>query len=72
MICYYLFFNHRFKLQDYACIGCHDLIMLTINIIDIAIISIKNVDYRCIVHNITKSEAINLLKKSLLENLGYI
>ena len=28
--------------------------------------------YCCIIHNISKSEAINLLKNSLLEDRGYI
>ena len=37
--------------------------MLSANISDIAIITIKNVDYRCIIHNISKFESINLLKK---------
>ena len=46
--------------------------MLSVNIGDIAIITVKNVDYRCIIYNISKSEAINLLKISVLENRGYI
>ena len=29
-------------------------------------------DYRCIIHNISKSEVINLLKASVLEDRGYI
>ena len=52
--------------------GCHNLTMLSVNISDIAIITVKNVDYRCIIHNISKSEAINLLKNSVLEDRGYI
>ena len=72
MICHYFFFNHGFKFQDYACNGYHDLTMLSVNINDIAIITVKNVDYCCIIHNISKSEAINLLKNSVLENRGYI
>ena len=63
MICHYWIFNYRFKFQDFVCNGCHDLTMLSVNIRDIAMISIKNVDYRCVIHNISKSEAINLLKK---------
>ena len=63
MICHYCIFNYRFKFQDFVCNGSHDLTMLSVNICDIAIITIKNVDYRCIIHNISKSEAINLLKK---------
>ena len=63
MICHCRFFNYRFNFQDYVPNGCHDLTMLSVNISDIVIITVKNVDYCCIIHNITKSEAINLLKK---------
>ena len=71
-ICHYWFFNHGFRFQDSVCNGCHDLTMSSVNISDIAIITVKNVDYRCIIHNISKSEAINLLKNSVLEDRGYI
>ena len=37
-----------------------------------SIITVKNVDYHCIIHNIIKSEAINLLENSALEHGGYI
>ena len=30
MICYYWFFNHEFKFQDYICNDCHDLTMLSV------------------------------------------
>ena len=72
IICHYWFFNHGFKFQDYITNGCHDLTILSVNINDNAIITVKNVDYRCIIHNIRKSEATNLLKNSVLENRGYI
>ena len=55
MVCHYWFFNYGFKFQDYVCNGCHDLTMLSVNISDIAIITDKNVDYRCIIHSISKS-----------------
>ena len=54
-------FNHGFKFQDYLCNGFHDLTMLSFNISNITIITVKNVDYCCIIHNIRKTEAINLL-----------
>ena len=41
-------FNCGFEIQDSVCNVCHDLTMLSVNINDIAIIIIKNVDYRCI------------------------
>ena len=72
MICHYWFFNHGFEFQDYACNDCHGLTMLWLNISDITIITVKNVDYRCIVHNISKSKVIDLLKNFGLENRGYI
>ena len=72
MIYHYWFFNHKFKFPDCVCNGCHDLTMLSVNISYVAIITIKNFDYGCIIHNISKSEAINLLKKSVLENCRYI
>ena len=34
--------------------GCHDLTMVSINITDNTIITIKNVDYRCIIENMCK------------------
>ena len=66
-----MFFNHGFKFQYSVCNGCYDLSMMCINISDIAFITVKNVDYRCIMYNITKSEAINLLENSMLEDRGY-
>ena len=72
MIGHYWFFNHEFELQDSVYNGCHDLTMLSVNISNIAIITVKNVDYCCIIHNISKSEAINLLKNSALQDCWYI
>ena len=48
---------------------CHYCVLI---LSDIAIIIVKNVDYCCMIHNISKSEAINLLKDSVLEDRGYI
>ena len=72
MICHYWFFNHGFEIQDSVCKGYHDLTMLSVNVSDIAITPVKDVDYRCIIQDICKSEAINLLKNSVLERRGYI
>ena len=72
MICHHWFFIHVFKFQDSVCNGCHHLTILGLNISDTAIITVKNVDYCCIIHKIMKSEAINLLKNFVLNNPGYI
>ena len=46
--------------------------MLSVNVSDIAIITVKNVNYRCIIHFISKSGAINISKSYVLEDPGYI
>ena len=69
MICHCWSFNHGFKFQDYVCNGSHNLTMLNVNISHIAIITVKNVYYRYIIHSISKSEAINLLGNSVVEGL---
>ena len=71
MIWHYWFFNHGFRFQYFVCNDCHDFIILCLNIKDITIITVKNVDYRCIVHN-SKSEAFSFLKNPVLENREYI
>ena len=72
MICHYWCFNHGFKFQDSICNDCHDLTMLSVNISDVTIVPVKNVDYRCFILNISKSETINLLKSSVREDRGYM
>ena len=72
MVSHYLFFNHGFKFRDFVYNGCHDLMMLCLNISNIAIINVKGVDYRCIIHDVSNSEAIHLSKHSVLEDSGYI
>ena len=60
MICHYWFFDHGLTFEVYVCDDCLDFTMLSLNISDIAIITVKNVDYCCIIHNFSTSEAINL------------
>ena len=69
MICHYWFWSHGFEFQDSACNGCHDLTILRANASNK---TVKNLGYRCITQNISKSKAINLLKYFILEYRGYI
>ena len=57
LICQNWLFKYGFKFQDYVCNGCDDLSILSLNINDIAISTVKNVDYGCIIHS-SKFEAI--------------
>ena len=62
-ICHYWYFlNKRFKFQTYVCNRCHDLLMMSTKLNNIAVLKIKNAEYRCIITGISKSEAITLLQ----------
>ena len=62
-ICHYWYIlNYSFKFQPNVCDRCHDLLMMPMNLSDIAILNIKGSDYRCIISLISKNEAINLMK----------
>ena len=59
---YWYFLNKGFKFQKYVCNRCHDLLMTSMNLSNIAILKFKNADYCCIISGINKSEAIELLQ----------
>ena len=45
-ICHYWYFlNKGFQLQPNVCNRCHDLLMMSINLSDIAILNIRSADY---------------------------
>ena len=57
---------------NYVCNGCHDSTILCLNISNLGIITVKGIDYCCITNGISKSEAINLLENSVLNDREYI
>ena len=64
-ICHYWhFLNHSFKFQPNVCNRSHDLLMMYINLGDIAILNIKISGYCCIISLISKNEAINLMQNA--------
>ena len=58
MTCHYWCFNRGFKFQDYVRNGCHGLTTLCLNIGDIAIIIVKDVDCRCVIHDISNLQLL--------------
>ena len=50
MACHCWFFNDGFKFQDSVCNSFHDLMMLCLNLSEIAVTTVKNVDYHCIIY----------------------
>ena len=71
MNCHYWYFKDiGYKYEPYFCNGCHDLLMVVYDLKDFMIINIKDVDYRCYVFNMNKTDAIKLLNNSCLDNKG--
>ena len=61
-ICHYWYFlSNGFVFQPNVCNGCYDLLIMYINLSDIAILNIESADYCCIITRISKNEAINLM-----------
>ena len=67
---YFYFFDKAFKFQPVVYNDCHDLLIIPVNLNDIAILNIYSVNYRCIINEISKSKAVNLLKTSDLSKKG--
>ena len=63
---YWLFLNYSFKFHSNVCNRCHDLLITSMHLSDIAILNIKGSDYRCIVSLISKNEARNVLQNVAL------
>ena len=61
------FSNKRYRFESLFCNSCYDVLMMSIDIDSIAILNIHDVDYRCIIVRISKSEAINFINKCLFE-----
>ena len=53
---YWYFLNKGFKFQSNVCNRCHDLLMMSMNISDSAILNIKGCCYGCIIIGISKGE----------------
>ena len=71
-ICHYLYFlNNSFRFQPNVCNKYQDLLMLSVNLSDSAILNIKVSNYHCFIRLISKNEAINLLQNAdLTEKSG--
>ena len=72
IVCHYWYFNHDFKFKKSVCNDCHDLLMLRLKRNNITIITVKGIDYRCIIHDISISDVIHLLENSVLHDCRYI
>ena len=68
---YYCFLDRRLTFQPKVCNGCHDELMMSVNLSNIAILNINGADYRYIISGISRSDAINVMQNiDLTEKSG--
>ena len=65
---FWFFVNKNFNYEDYACNGCHNLLMMAFSLDNIAVLNVGNVFYRCILMGISKNEGLKRLNNA--SNLG--
>ena len=67
-----VFLDKNFRYEPYLSNGCHDLMQKAVSFNDVAVVSIKESDYRIHFWYMSKSDANNLLNNSLLDNKGVL
>ena len=55
-----------FTFQPHVCNCCHDMLMLFVNLNNIAILNTNGADYHCIIYGISKINPVNLLQNANL------
>ena len=63
----YWYFNYGSKFQKSVCNGCHDLLMLSLNISNVTSLTVKGIDHCCIQKSVCNS-CHDLLMVSLNTN----
>ena len=61
---YWYLLNFSFNYEPNVCNRCNNLLLVTVNLSDFAILNIKGSDYHCIINLISKNEALNLMQKN--------
>ena len=73
VFCHYWYFkNIGYKFESNVCNKCHDVLMTAYELKNIAILNVKGVDHRCVLWCASKSDAINILNNSVLEDKGVL
>ena len=69
---YWYFKDVGFRFEPHVCDKCHDVLMTTYELKNIAILNVKSVDFRCILLGLSRDEAVNRLNNSVLGNKGFL
>ena len=56
--------NKDFTFRSNICNGCHDLLMMFMNVGDITILYVKGSNYGCLTSRMSRNEAKNLIRNT--------
>ena len=67
--CHYWYFSDiDYKFEPHVCNKCHDILWMAYELENIAILIVKGVDYRNVLWNMTRNDAMNRLNNSNLDD----
>ena len=67
MLCHYWHFKDvGFQFESHVC--CHDILMTAYELKNIAILNVREADFRCILWGISRDETVNRQNNSVLED----
>ena len=73
MLCHYWYFEDvAFKFEPHVFNICHDVLITVYELKNIVILTVKGVDYRCILWDISKNKAVNILNNSVFVDKGVL
>ena len=61
-----------YKFESNVCNKCHDVLVTTYELKNIAIMNVKDADSRCILLGISRNEAVNILNNFAFEDKGVL
>ena len=69
---YWYFEDVAFKFEPHVFNICHDVLITVYELKNIVILTVKGVDYRCILWDISKNKAVNILNNSVFVDKGVL
>ena len=72
-LCHYWFFKDiGFKFEERVCNRCHDLLTMAYSLKNVAILSAKGANFRCLLKGISKNEDLKKLNNSVIYDRGVL
>ena len=73
VLCHYWFFKDiGFKFEGHVCNRCHDLLTMGYSFKNIAILSAKGANFRCLLMGTSKNEVLKKLNNSVTYDRGVL